>query len=98
MYVCIYWGHRIRLEDMICTMAQSSAFLGERETISILQSLMNFFDQIQICILLISIYEKIWHFSESKTIDVHCSGSGVSLPSSQTCSFGKYARKIKKII
>ena len=39
-----------------------SDFLEVTETIKILQPLINFFD---------IIYEKIWYFSESKTIDVH---------------------------
>ena len=38
------------------------------------------------------VYEKIWYFSESKTIDVHCFGSNLSY----TCIFRTYARKITK--
>ena len=74
-----------------------SAFLGVTETIEILQPLINFFDKdLNTNAYLVIMYEKIWYFSESKTIDVLCRGSNVSFPSSQTCIFRTYARKIKK--
>ena len=73
-----------------------SAFLRVTETIEILQPLINFFDKdLNTNAYLVIIYEKIWYFSESKTIDVHCLGSNVSFPSSQTCIFRTYAQKIK---
>ena len=72
-----------------------SAFLGVTETIEILQPLINFFDKdLNTNAYLVIIYEKIWYFSESKTTDVHCLGLNVSFPSSQTCMFRTYARKI----
>ena len=56
-----------------------SAFLGVNETIEILQRLINFFDNdLDTNAYLVIIYEKIWYFSESKTIDVHWLGSNVS--------------------
>ena len=73
-----------------------SAFLGVTETIEILQPLINFFGKnLNTNAYLVIIYEKIWYFSESKTIDVHWLGLNVSfISSSQTT----YARKSKKII
>ena len=74
-----------------------SAFLGVTETIEILQPLINFFDEdLFTNAYLVIICEKMWYFSESKTIDVHCLGSNVSCPSSQTCIFRTYALKIRK--
>ena len=74
-----------------------SAFLGVTETIEILQPLINIFDKdLNTNAYLVIIYEKIWYFSESKTIDVDCLGSNASFPSSQTCIFRTYARKTKK--
>ena len=47
-----------------------SAFLGVNETIEILQPLINFFDKdLNTNACLVIIYEKMWYFSESKTID-----------------------------
>ena len=78
-------------------MALSLPFLGVTETIKILQPSINFFDKdLSTNAYLVIIYEKAWYFSESKTIDVHCLGSNVSFPSSLTCIFRTYARKIKK--
>ena len=52
-----------------------SAFLGVTETIEILQPLINFFyKDLNTNAYLVIIYEKIWYFSVSKTIDVHCLG------------------------
>ena len=74
-----------------------SAFLGVTEKIEILQPLINLLDKdLNTNAYLVMTYEKIWYFSESKTIDVHCLGSNVFFPSSQTCVFRTYARKIKK--
>ena len=68
------------------------AFLGVTETIEILQPLIHVFDMdLNTNAYLVIIYEKIWYFSESKTIDVHCLGSNVSFPSSQTSMFRTYA-------
>ena len=54
-------------------------FLGVTETIEVLQPLMNFFNKdLYVNAYLVTIYEKIWYFSELKTIDVHCLGSNVS--------------------
>ena len=99
-------GHRTSLEDMISAishlfpkMAPSrSAFLGVTKTIEILQPLINVLDKdLNTNAYLVIIYEKIWYFSGSKTIDVHCLGSiaNVSFSSSQKCMFRTYARKPK---
>ena len=69
-----------------------TAFLGVTETIEILQPLINFFDKDRNTNV-VTIYEKIWYFSESKTIDVHCLGSNVCFRSSQTCIFGRMREK-----
>ena len=62
-----------------------SAFLGVTETIEILQPMINFFDKdFNTSAYLVIIYGKIWHFSESKNIDVHCLSSNVFFLSSQT--------------
>ena len=76
-----------------------STFLGVTETIEILQQLIiNFFDKdLSKNEYLVNIYEKMWYFSELKTIDLHCLGSNVSFPSSQTYIF-RTPRKIKNNI
>ena len=74
-----------------------TAFLGVTETIENLQPLINFFDKDRNTnVHLVTIYEKIWYFSESKTIDVHCLGSNVSFRSSQTCIFSDICAENKK--
>ena len=93
------WCDRTRLEDIIykCNMppfsknCAISAFLEVTETFEILQPLINIFDKdLNTNAYLVIIYEKKRYFSESKTIDVHCLGSNVPFPSSQTRIFLTY--------
>jgi hypothetical protein len=60
--------------------------------IAIAEPLLNFFNKDPIKnVYLVVIYKKTGYFSESKTTGVHCRGAKMS---SQTCYFGKHARKM----